>query len=423
MNDKLLRRNVLDVALERVNETPVLLLQGARSVGKSTLMRELSDKRNARILDFDDEAIAEHAEQNMQSLLTSAKTVFIDEYQKVPSVLNAVKVKLNQSSRFGQFVLSGSISFDALPHKTQALTGRIQRLNVLPLTQTEINKKPHRNFIKRLVDSPQSVIETYMNKGVTSANRNDYLKKTAIGGFPMALKQNNSSARTRWFESYIDYSINRDVREVSRIRQLSEMELLLHRLAKTNASLLNVANISKETGLNPHSARDYILLLEKIFMLHRLPVSTAVATKRLVKQPKLHFADTGIATTLLELDETTITNIDATTLSATGHLYETFAVNEVIRLCQSVDKVRKVTYWRTRDGLELDLILELRGGKVIAIEIKSAEKLTNADYTPMRYYQKLAGDKFLYGIILHSGVGGILHKNNIASLPLDCLWH
>jgi predicted AAA+ superfamily ATPase len=238
----------------------------------------------------------------------------------------------------------------------------------------------------------------------------------------MALKQKSSTARVRWFESYIGYSINRDVKDISRIRQSIEMELLLERLAKTNASLLNVANISKEIGMNPHSTRDYVLLLEKIFMLHRLPVSTAVATKRLVKQPKLHFTDTGIAATLLELDENTITDIDGATLSAVGHLYETFAVNEVIKLCQSVDKVRKITYWRTRDGLELDLILELRGGKVIAIEVKSAEKLVNSDYTSMRHYQKLAGDKFLYGIILHSGIGGVVHKNNIASLPLNCLW-
>jgi predicted AAA+ superfamily ATPase len=244
----------------------------------------------------------------------------------------------------------------------------------------------------------------------------------AVGGFPLSLAAKNVRSRTRWFENYIDYSINQDIPDISRIQHLNLVEPLMQCLALSNAQIVNESKVSVDLGMKETTLRSYKKVLEKIFMTYELPVSRAIKTNRLSKHSKLHFVDSGIATNLLGLDEESILGVEPDTLTNVGHLYENFAINEILRQIQGIYEVRRVGYWRTRDDDEIDCILELRNKKVIAIEIKSNELLRNSDFTPMRKYQRLAGEKFAFGLILHSGVKGNLYDKNIASLPLDCLW-
>jgi predicted AAA+ superfamily ATPase len=417
-----IKRTVFDVANQRIRESPVLLIQGPRSVGKSTLIKDLAKQHGNKVIDFDMQSVVKFAKENLSTLFTDAKTTFIYEYQKVPEVLDEIKVRMNESSKYGQFVISGSTSFDALPTGTQSLTGRLDRVDILPFSQNEINKTPDNNFLRQIIKNTEEVVDIYNSGGISKNNRNTYLQKAAIGGFPLSVSSANSEARSRWFDNYIEHSINNDIKGIAKIRQLGEMEMLINRLAKTNGSVLNVSRIAEDVGINKNTALSYILLLEKIFMIKRLPVNKAVTNSRVIKTPKVHFVDTGIASSLLGLSEEDITSTKPEVLANTGHIYETFAVNEVIKLANTIHSVKRVGYWRTRDNIEIDLILELRDGSVIAIEIKSSDVLRDKDFAPIRHYQQLAGDRFKCGIILYSGIGATEHSNKMITLPLDCLW-
>lgn len=352
--------------------------------------------------------------------LKDDRTTFIDEYQKAPEILSHIKHRLNNANSFGKFIISGSTSFDALPVGTQSLTGRIDRLNILPLTQTEILKTDS-NFLEELIKNHTKTFDKLDNT-VTNETYQNYMKKVAIGGFPLSLSQDDLDSRYRWFENYVEYSINHDISEIIKIRQYSEMVRLLARLTKSSASVLNISKVCEDTGLSISSARVYISLLEKIFMIHKLPPSTIVKTDRLARHPKLHFVDSGIATHLLELDEESVLEINKTTSTNNGHLIETFVVNEIIRLSQTVSNIKKVAYWRTRTGEEIDIILELRGNKTIAVEVKNGVNISKSDFKHIYTYKELAGDKFVCGIVFYTGDRVVRYGDDLVALPIDCLW-
>jgi predicted AAA+ superfamily ATPase len=416
----ILKREIEDLIAERIAETPVLLLQGPRSVGKSTLIKAISKSFNSELIDFDDENVIELFKDIGAEFLPSGKTVFIDEYQKAPNILSFIKHRLNSSSNFGQFVISGSTTFDALPKGTQSLTGRIDRLNILPLTQSEI-LQTNKNFINRLVDNPIATINT-LNGKISKTSYQDYMKKVAIGGFPLSIKQTNQNSRSRWFKNYIEYSVNHDIPEIMRIRQYAEMRNLINRLTKSSASVLNISKVCADIDLPFSSVQIYISLLEKIFMIHLLYPSTAVKTDRLLKRPKLHFLDSGIATHLMGLDEESILSISKTTSTNNGHLIESFVVNEIIRLSTGSSAIRKIGYWRTRTNEEIDLILELKDGKVIAVEVKSGTSPSKSDFKHISTYKKLAGKNFACGIVFYTGERAIKYEDDLIALPIDCLW-
>jgi predicted AAA+ superfamily ATPase len=417
----MIERNIEYIAQQRIGETPVLLLQGARSVGKSTMLKKLSSRNNAEIIDFDDGNIIALFDNLGSRILPSSKPVFIDEYQKAPAILGAIKHRLNSSSEFGQFVISGSTSFDALPTGTQSLTGRIDRLNILPFSQAEITDNSTYNFMHQLMTNTSETLAALSDiKSTTS--REEYLNKIAIGGFPLSLQQANSDARYRWFENYIEYTILHDIPEIMKIRQEVEMHQLVTRLTRSTASVLNVARVSEDIGMNEKTVKMYISLLEKIFLTSKLPTSTVVATKRLVKHSKLHFVDSGIAAHLLDLGEESITSINSNTAANIGHLVETFVVNEVVKLCSILPSVKKIGYWRTRDGEEIDLIVELKGGKVIAIEVKSGVIPSRSDFKHIQKYQQLAGEQFVCGIVFYMGEYAVQYSDELITLPIDVLW-
>jgi predicted AAA+ superfamily ATPase len=415
------KRKALNMLKERVKESPVVLIQGARSVGKSTVLRELANIYNAEVLDFDIAQMRDFASSNVSTLFEGKEVVFIDEYQRVPEVLDAIKSRLNLSSRSGQFVISGSISYDALTNSIQALTGRLDRVDILPFSQSEIGANEE-NFVQKLVDNPENIASEYNAQGLSKNTRSDYMEMLCRGGFPLALNANSVSARRRWFENYIHQSLNRDVSSISRVHDLRGLEGVAKRLAKTTGSVLNIANIAREIEIDDKTTKNYISLLEKIFMVFRLPISKAIETKKLLKSPKIHFVDTGIASHLLGLNEGNINDLRPDTITRTGNLYETFAVQEIIKLANVVDEVKTVGYRRTQHGEEIDLILELWSGQVIAVEVKAAQRVDGRDYTALRKYQELAGERFKCGLLLHSGIGAVENRDKVITLPLDCLW-
>ena len=244
-----------------------------------------------------------------------------------PVVLDAIKAELNQDSRPGRFVLTGSTRHDSLPAAVQALTGRLSRLTVYPLAQVELEGNGS-SILEQLFDDPAATVAAVPTSTTT---REEYVERVVAGGFPMALARSTANARARWFDDYVNLTLERDVQAISRIRQGDLLPKLLHRLTGQTAQVLNVNGAGRDVGLDHTTAEDYTRLLEKVFLIERLPSWGKTLIARTGAKPKLHVVDSGVAARLLRLTPEKLLRLDTTALTELGHLLETFVVGELVR--------------------------------------------------------------------------------------------
>jgi predicted AAA+ superfamily ATPase len=420
MSDRLtglVDRRLSSVVVTRMIESPVLVLQGARSVGKSTLLRDVSAAAGREIVDLDDLAVRDAVRADPALFVGSPPPVFIDEFQHVPEILDAIKARLNRDSGPGQFVITGSTRFESLPRAAQSLTGRLQRLTVWPLSQGEL-AGTRESFAESLVGDPSNLVR-HTRSGTT---REDYIERIVGGGLPLALAQPSEPARQRWFADYLDLILERDVLELSKIRQRTVLPRLLQRLAGQTAQVLNIANAARAVGMETSTAEDYTRLLESVFLLYRLPAWGRTLRSRAVATPKIHLVDSGLAARLLRLTPAKLASLQPAALTEFGHLFETFCVGEVLKQLSWLDLPTEVGHWRTHDGDEVDLVIERADGAVIAVEVKTEGRASGGALTGMRKLRDTLGDSFLGGVLLYTGPMSITMEDRLHAIPADRLW-
>jgi len=354
----LIKRRLLEVADERLKDEPVIALQGPRTVGKSTLLAELASSRGVDVVDLDEPATRAAVLADPGAFVDGPSPVCIDEYQHVPAVLDAIKAQLNRELRPGRYVITGSTRYDALPIAAQSLTGRLHLLTVWPLTQGEIDGA-RENLLAALLDDPIGAVP----RGTVSAtSRVQYIARITAGGMPIPLARRSPAARNRWFGDYVELVLERDVRELSRLRQREQLPVVLRRLAAQTAGVLNVTRAAGEAGLERTTAADYVKLLEAVFLIMRLPAWGTTVRARATSAPKVHVVDAGLAARLLGLTAEKLARRDPSSLSQFGHLLETFVVGELIRQASWQQEIAAIGHWRTYDGDEIDLVLERDDG-------------------------------------------------------------
>ncbi len=415
--DRIADRRLASVALERFEEEPVLLLQGPRSVGKSTLLRELADQIGAEVLDLDDLATRDAVAADPGTFVGGGGPVCVDEYQYALVVLDAMKAELNVDGRPGRFILTGSARHEALPEAAQALTGRLHRLAVYPLSQGEIAGVEERMLYRVLRDDTGAILGA---KSKTS--REEYIERIVAGGFPIPLKRSTRAGRARWFDDYVRLTLERDVRELARIEQAAVLPRLLQRLAGQTAQVLNLARAAADLGIKERTADNYLRLLEAVFLLHRLPAWGTTLTARSASRPKVHVVDSGVAARLLRLTGDKLRRRDPTALTELGHLLETFVVGELMKQASWLDGVAGVGHWRTRDGDEVDFVLERDDGGVIAFQVKAAQRVGGGELAPLRKLRDAVGSSFVAGVALYLGDRAYTHEDRIHVVPVDALW-
>ena len=413
----LVPRRIYDIALERQRESPVVLLEGPRAVGKSTLLRQLADQLGGHLLDLDDLDTRAAVSSDPATMIDSDGRVLIDEYQHAPVVLDAIKAKLNTSSRPGQFVLTGPARHEALPRAAQALTGRLQRLPILPLAQSELTgTRP--DLIRRLLGASADA----GTATPSSTNREDYVSLVERGGFPLAIAAPSARARWRWIDDYVRLTLERDVRELSRLRQAHTLPLILEKAAGQTAQILNTSRLAEAASIDGKTARDYLRLLEAVFLLRLVPVWDRTLTTRTNARPKVHLLDTGVAARLLRLTPEKLGRRDPAVMTEFGHLLETFVVGELIKEVSWTEEIAGFGHWRTRDDLEVDLILETEDGGVIGFEVKAAARVTGNDFAGLRRLRELLGNAFLAGVALYTGARSYTYEDRLHVMPIDRLW-
>jgi uncharacterized protein len=413
----LAERRLGEVVEARLAEEPVVVLNGPRTVGKSTLLSELARRLGRAVIDCDDLATRAAVRSDPARFVESDQAVLIDEYQHVPELLDAIKAQLNRDLRPGRYVLAGSTRYATLPEATQALTGRVDIIPVLPLSQGEIGDV-RETFVARLLDGAGiDMIPSQM-----STPRDEYARRATSGGMPVALRRPPGRSRSRWFSNYVNLVIDKDVLEISRVRQREMLPRILGQLAARSGQVLNMAAISGTIGLEKSTTENYVKLLEAVFLVYRLPAWGTTLGSRITRHPKVHLVDSGVMAWLLSLSPQKITQATLAALTEYGHLLETFAVGEILKQASWFDAPVTAGHFRTEAGDEVDLVLERDDGQVIAIEVKAGSRISGEDFRGLRQLKERLGLRLEEAIILYTGEHAYTHDDWITILPLDRLW-
>jgi len=403
-----LPRRAAELIEEALADTRVVIVNGARQTGKSTLAeRCLGDRLDAVKRYLDDPRTRAAATADPVAFLDAPDTMLIDEVQRVPELWLAIKNTVDRDPRPGRFLLTGSARLLGLSSLPDALPGRSETVELFPLSQGEIEGAPD-GFIDAAfthghrIRTPESTLR-----------RRDYLASAARGGFPEAVRRVAPRRRAQFFKSYLDDIMSRDVHQVADIQRGADLRRLITALAAQSGGLLNYNRLSTDLGIPVTTVRSYIALLEVVYLIRLVPAWSANATTRAISTPKLVFTDSGIASHLL----TGITN-DATT----GGIVETFVLGELSRQLTWSQTMARLHHYRDRDGYEVDAILEDNAGRIIGIEVKAAETVRTDDFRALRILEKRLGDRFHAGYVLYCGDQQLPFGDKLACLPISGLW-
>lgn len=417
MTESDLVRACSGVTEEYLSTFRVVILNGPRQAGKTTLLRHLQHRHGGTLLSLDDEQLLQAAISDPLAFAgTGSEPRLIDEVQRAGDPLvRAIKAEVDAVPRPGRYVLAGSTRFLTTPSLSESLAGRGAVVDVWPFSQGEFEGK-FESFIDIAFDETRSLSHITPPQ----VDRADYFARVCRGGFPEPALMTSTRARRAWFRSYVQAIAERDIREMAKINEPSAITALLSYLASITAQEHNSVNTSNKTGLHRTTVNRYLELLEAVFLIHRLPAWSRNLTARVVKHSKLHLTDTGLAASLLGVSPESLAKPVA---PARGPLIETFIVNELAKQATWSETAVRLHHWRVSGGAEVDVVLERDDGQVIGIESKARDTVTGEDFRGLATLRDLLGDQFSQGIVLHTGrQGAIGFGDRLVSLPIASLW-
>jgi len=399
----------VQIALE---DTRVVVVLGARQVGKSTLVEQLAGgERSMRIVSLDDALMRRTAIADPTGFIADLETpVVIDEVQRSPDLLLAIKRSVDIDQRPGRFLLTGSANILTARTIADALTGRTEYLRLWPFSQAELHQVPPR-FVESLrAGRPPRIRDA-------ESGRKAYAELFVTGGFPEALRR-RGTRRRRFFDSYVDAVLERDLPTIARVHDRANVRRLLEAVAAVTGSPIRIDGISRNLEVAANTVRAHIDLLETLFLVYRLPAWHTNRIKRLVKAPKLHLIDSGLLAHLLEADGEPV----GSDSPVAGALAETFAVMEIVRQAAVAEDPPRLYHLRDREGHEVDLLLEWRGGAVAGVEVKTAATVGSADFRGLKLLRDRLGDRFTFGAVLYAGSDTVPFGDRLAAVPLCAMW-
>lgn len=395
----------------------VLVLNGPRQAGKTTILRQLRARHGGTLLNLDDELLLQAALNDPASFASSgSEPRFLDEVQRAGDpLIRAIKSEVDADPRPGRYVLAGSTRFLTTPSLSESLAGRAGVLDVWPFSQGEFTGELG-SFIDRAFGAPDSLAQI----SPSTVSRADYFDRICRGGFPEPALMSSRRTRSAWFRSYLQAIVERDIREMTRLNEPSAIRTLFAYLASVTAQELNISNIANKTGLHRTTVTRYLELLEVVFLVHRLPVWSRNLTARVVKHSKAHVTDTGLAAALIGVSPEALAQPVS---PARGPLVETFIVNELAKQATWSDHAVRLRHWRISGGAEVDLIVENEDGRILAIESKAADTVTTDDFRGLAALRDLLGAQFVQGVVLHTGrQGAVGFGDRLTALPIAAIW-
>lgn len=399
----------LEVAL---TDTPVVLIHGPRQCGKTTLARRVGADKGYAYVSFDDRATVAAAREDPDGYVASLPDkVVIDEVQRAPDLFAAIKLSVDRERTPGRFILTGSSNILTVPRLSDSLAGRVEIIRLHPLSCCEMPA------------GAPGFLEDLFSQGDLSY-RSDRLggaiaDLVTAGGFPAALARADERRRTDWYRDYVETITQRDVRELARIRSLEVLPQLLGLAAAQTAQLFKLSEISGPFQLSRPTIGEYLTLLERVFLIYRLAPWYSNRVARLLKMPKLHMVDTGVACSLLGQTRDSLLN----DRSLLGRLLETFVVQELMRQASWTDDPVRFHHLRHKDGAEVDLVLERGAGRVAGIEVKLSGTVTARDFRGLKKLQEIVGERFVAGVVLFDGETTLPFGDRLHAVPLKRVWN
>ena len=388
--------SILEIALKTF---PVVLLNGARQVGKSTLA--LDNFKN--YLTFDDGELRLYAKENPKGFLKNLELpICLDEIQKVPTILEYIKMHIDSNRVNGDFLLTGSSN--VLDHKDSkdTLAGRLCELRLHPLSSKEKNDKPNENVIEKLLNRDFKLAKKDYSDEV--------INHIIDGGYPEILELKGFS-KDLWFKSYIATYIERDARDLADIRDIDSFIKFVNILSTRSATILNKSSLSVDVGIKDITCENYLSIINRIYQATLLRPYFINIGKSFVKSPKVYFNDTGVLCSLLKI------NSKEQLINSTysGQIYETYVFCELQKHISYLQKSSQMFHYRTNDKKEIDFIIEI-DNKILAIEIKQSSSVKKDDFKHIIDLQNKI-DKKCLGVVFYNGEIVVEFSDDLVAIP------
>ncbi len=404
------RRMLAPRLLVALTDTPVVLIHGPRQCGKTTLARMVGEESGYSYITFDDENLLIAAREDPVAFVAELPArVILDEVQRVPELFLSLKAAVDADRQPGRFILTGSANVLLLPRLADSLAGRMEILRLHPFAQCEVQGR-HPAFLAQLFAGRLEAPASARRMGAELA------EVIVAGGYPAALARSTPRRRSAWYRDYIESLILRDVRELTQIRSMEALPRLLQALAAQSSNLLNVSALAAPFQLSRPTIREYMTLLARIFLVDELAPWHSNQLKRLVKTPKVHLGDTGLACNLLGVGAEQLWQ----NRPLFGAMLESFLFQEIRRHASWHEEPVSYYHFRDKDGVEVDLVLE-SAGQVAGVEVKAASTIRTTDFKGLRKLRDTLGETFTAGVLLYDGDTLLPFGDRLWALPISAV--
>lgn len=404
-------RHSEQLLIEALDDSPAVLIHGPRQSGKTTLAQTVGGRRGYEYISFDNSVPRRGAQEDPVGFVDELPDrVILDEVQHVPELFGALKSAIDRARKPGRFILTGSTNILLLPRLADSLAGRMEVLRLHPLAQCElVGRRP--DFIDRLFEA---------NFGIHRFERmaDSLIERVVAGGYPAALARPSGRRRTNWYRDYLDALVQRDVRDLTRIRSLDVLPRLLTAIAGETGRLLNIADLASPFQLSRPTIRDYVTLLSRVFLVDEQPPWHSNKLSRLIKSHKIHIGDTGLGCALIGADVAALKRDRA----LLGRMLETFVFQELRRHASWHERALALHHYRDRDGVEVDIVVDGGALGVAGVEVKAAASVVGKDFRGLRKLRDAAGKRFRCGVVVYDGEFSSGFGDGLYAVPIRSIW-
>jgi len=409
---RIISRKSESVLTEVIKDTPITLIHGPRQCGKTTLAKKVGIPLGYSYYTFDDDDTLDYALSDPRGFIDHLPNhAILDEVQFVPKLYRTIKRSVDENRIPGRFILTGSTNLQLVSGFSDAFVGRIETVRLHPLSQQEIEQNDTSNFLGDLFT------------GTIKTGRHERLKdnlaeRIVTGGYPEALSRTTSRRRSAWYEAYLEQMVQKDINQLANIHSSEALPSLLVAVANLSSQLFNVSAIASKLKMNRNTILNYLILLERQFLIERIPAWYSNQLKRLIKTPKIHIVDTGLGCNLLGTESKSLQK----NRPLFGQLVESFVFQELKRQASYSSEPYRFYHYRNQDGVEVDLVVEIGAFELAGIEIKSAASVSNSDFKALRKIKAAHRERFRCGVVLYDGEFCRKFGDDMYCVPIRMLW-